>query len=35
MQEIWRAKVELQLLNEVDHADIPVEHKLSWYKNVH
>ena len=34
IQEIWRANVELQLLNEVDNAEMPVEHKLSWYRTV-
>ena len=33
-QEMWRAKIELQLLKEVDNAEIPIEHKLSWYKKI-
>lgn len=34
MQSLSRRKIELQLLAEVDRADIPDEHKRSWYKTV-
>ena len=30
VEEISRAKVELQLLNQIDKAELPFEYKLSW-----
>lgn len=34
VEKISRAKVELQLLNEIEKAEFPIEYKLSWYHAV-